>query len=197
MKQECNMASDVVKTCLHCGAKNRIPEQKPNAKAKCGRCHHPLPYDVGAATRNFTLRCGQCKAKNRVPETKLHAGAKCGRCGAELAHQNILSGHPLMITDANFEQTVLQSPLPVLLYGWAPWCSVCSGVNGQVDQLASETRGKIRVGKLNIDTNPGLAAKYHILSVPTFFIFDGGQLKKHLPGAVPKHDLMLKMAAFI
>ena len=191
------MASDIVKICLHCGAKNRLPEQKRDAVAKCGRCHHPLPHDVDTATGNLTLRCGQCKAKNRVPAAKLHAGAKCGRCGAELAHQNILSGRPLMITDGNFEQTVLQSPLPVLLYGWAPWCSVCSGVNGQVDQLASETKGKIRVGKLNIDTNPGLAAKYHILSVPTFFIFDGGQLKEHLPGAVPKHDLMLKMAAFI
>jgi thioredoxin 2 len=191
------MAPDVIKICPNCGAKNRIPAHKAKVDAKCGRCRRPLPIEGSDSGESFTLRCGQCKAKNRVPAAKLHDGAKCGRCGSALEHQHILSGQPVMVTDANFDQVVMQSPLPVLLYGWAPWCSVCSGTNGQVDQLASETRGKIRVGKLNIDANPNLAGRYHILSVPTFFIFDGGQLKEHLPGAVPKHDLMLKMAAFI
>jgi thioredoxin 2 len=191
------MAPDVIRVCPNCGAKNRIPEHKANAAAKCGRCHQPLSIGNSDSEGSFTLRCGQCKAKNRVPAAKLHDGAKCGRCGNALEHQTILSGHPVVVTDANFDQVVMQSPLPVLLYGWAPWCSVCSGTNSQVDQLASETKGKIRIGKLNIDANPNLASKYHILSVPTFFIFDGGQLKEHLPGAVPKHDLMLKMAAFI
>jgi thioredoxin len=102
-----------------------------------------------------------------------------------------------MVTDANFEQTVLQSPLPVLLYGWAPWCSVCSGTGPQVEQLAAETKGKIRVAKVNIDTSPQLAARYNIMSVPCFFIFDGGQFKEHIPGALPKQDLMMKMAAYI
>lgn len=191
------MAPDRINVCPHCGAKNRIPEHKAGSAARCGRCHEPLTPDEGGATGSFTLRCSQCRAKNRVPGAKLHAGPKCGRCGATLEHEHILSGRAVMVTDANFPQTVLQAPLPVLLYAWAPWCSVCSGVNSQVDQLASETKGKIRVGRLNIDANPKLAANYHILSVPTFFIFDGGQLKEHLPGAVPKHDLMIKMAAYI
>ncbi len=191
------MAHDIIKACPNCGANNRIPEQKAEAAAKCGRCHHPLAVDNADSGGSFTLRCGHCKTKNRVPAEKLHEGAKCGRCGNALEHQDILSGRPVTVTDANYDQLVARSPLPVLLYAWAPWCSVCSGVNGQVDQLASETKGNIRVGKLNVDANPNLAARYHILSVPTFFIFDGGQLKEHLPGAVPKHDLMLKMAAFI
>jgi thioredoxin 2 len=191
------MSPDRIIACPNCGAKNRIPKHKADTAAKCGRCHQPLTIDGSDSGGSFTLRCGQCKAKNRVPAAKLHDGARCGRCGNALEHRSILTGHPVMVTDANFDHLVMQSPLPVLLYGWAPWCSVCSGVNGQVDQLASETKGRIRVGKLNIDANPTLAARYHILSVPTFFIFDGGQLKEHLPGAVPKHDLMLKMAAYI
>ena len=63
--------------------------------------------------------------------------------------------------------------------------------------MAYETRGKIRIGKLNVDANPQLASKYNILSVPSFFIFDAGQLKEHLAGGMPKHELMIKMAAFI
>ena len=102
-----------------------------------------------------------------------------------------------MVTDANFEQYVLQSPLPVLLYSWAPWCSVCTSTGPQVDQLAAEAHGKIRVGKLNVDANPQLASRFNILSVPSFFIFDGGQLKEHIAGGLPKHDLMLKMAPYI
>ena len=186
-------------TCPHCGAKNRIPLDKQGAAAKCGRCHQPLPSVSGAqpGPEVLTLRCSACRAKNRVPKSKLHAGAKCGRCGAPLSDQDLLSGRVVQVSDANFEQTVLKSPLPVLLYAWAPWCSVCGGTTPMVDQLAYETKGKIRIGKLNIDANPKLANQYNIMSVPSFLIFDAGQLKEFLPGAVPKHELMIKMATFI
>ena len=120
------MAPDMLSICPNCGAKNRIPREKAGAAAKCGRCHQQLPPENVNAAGKLTLRCSQCKAKNRVPAAKLHAGAKCGRCGTPLEHRNIFSGRPVMVTDANFEQTVLRSPLPVLLYGWAPWCSVCT-----------------------------------------------------------------------
>jgi thioredoxin 2 len=187
-------------TCVHCGAKNRIPPEKKEGVAKCGRCHQPLlppAQDEAQPELKLTLRCGQCHAKNRVPAAKLHEGPKCGRCGAPLEHQEVLSGRAVMVTDANFDQAVLRSPLPVLLYAWAPWCSVCGGTGPMVEQLALETKGKVRVAKVNIDTNPKLANQYNILSVPAFFIFDAGQLKLHLPGAVPKHELMLKMAAYL
>jgi thioredoxin 2 len=187
-------------TCVHCGAKNRIPPEQKEGVAKCGRCHQPLSSPARDETQpelKLTLRCGQCHAKNRVPAAKLHEGPKCGRCGAPLEHQEVLSGRAVMVSDATFDQAVLRSPLPVLLYAWAPWCSVCSGTGPMVEQLALETKGKVRVAKVNIDGNPKLANQYNILSVPAFFIFDAGQLKLHLPGAVPKHDLMLKMAAYL
>lgn len=186
--------------CPHCGAKNRISTEMNAAdhQPKCGRCHQPLPIDAArGGGQALTLRCGQCHTKNRVPAGKLHENPKCGRCGAPLQYQDVLSGRPVMVSDANFTQTVLQSPLPVLLYAWAPWCNICSGTNSMVDQLPMDTKGKFRIGKLNIQANPQLAAKYDILSVPSFFIFDGGRLKLHLPGAVPKHDLMIKMAAYL
>jgi thioredoxin-like negative regulator of GroEL len=63
--------------------------------------------------------------------------------------------------------------------------------------MAVETKGKIRIAKVNIESNPTIASRYSILSVPSFFIFDAGKLVEHLQGAVPKHDLMMKMARFI
>ena len=192
------MTESVIVPCPHCGAKNRIPSQDRIQTAKCGRCHQQLGPATGeSGTRVLTLRCSQCHAKNRVPENKLHAGAKCGRCGTPIPHQDVNTGRTVMVTDANFNQTVLQSPLPVLLYAWGPWCSVCSSTGPQVDQMAYETKGKIRVGKLNVGENPQLASKYNILGVPAFFIFDAGQLKEQLNGGLPKYDLMMKMAAYI
>lgn len=187
----------IVIECAHCGTKNRIPTEK-KGKANCGRCHKPLPPPQASDGQVvLTLRCGQCRTKNRVPTDKLHEGAKCGRCGTPLDHKDVNTGRSVMVSDANFAQTVLQSPLPVLLYAWAPWCSVCSSTGPMVDKLAPETKGKIRVGKLNVDTSPNLASKYNIMSVPSFFIFDGGQLKHHIPGAAQKHDLLMKMAPYI
>jgi thioredoxin 2 len=167
--------------------------------AKCGRCHETFAPKECQKEANpvLTLRCGKCRTKNRVPVSKLHDGAQCGRCAALLNHQDVYTGKTVMVTDSNFDKTVLTSPLPVLLYGWAPWCSVCSSTGPMVEQMALETKGKIRVAKVNIEANPQLASKYNILSVPSFFIFDAGNLKEQLPGAVPKHDLMMKMAMFI
>lgn len=194
------MAESDIVICPHCSAKNRVPAHGGRQAAKCGRCHQPLALAAGAersGPRILTLRCSQCRTKNRIPEDKLKAGAKCGRCAAPLQHQDINTGRTVMVTDANFAQTVLNSPLPVLLYSWASWCSVCGSTGPQVDQIALDTRGRIRVGKLNIEANPQLASQFNILSVPTFLIFDSGQLKERLTGALPAHDLMMKMAAYI
>ena len=185
--------------CPHCHAQNRIPKDKRGAPATCGRCHRPLPGTDSPQGRQetITLRCSQCRAKNRVPIAKLHAGAKCGKCAAPLQHEDVLAGRPLVADEASFDTLVMRSPLPVLLYGWAPWCGVCTKTSPMVNELAAETKGKVRVVKLNVDTSPGLADRYHILGVPAFFIFEGGDIKHHFPGAVPKQELLLKMAPFI
>ena len=66
-----------------------------------------------------------------------------------------------------------------------------------IDQFAVESKGKVRVGKMNIDTNQTLSAKFNILSVPFLFIFDNGNLKESMPGGIQKHDLMMKMAPYL
>ncbi len=184
-------------TCKNCGTKNRVASENPNLKAKCGRCHQPLQAAAAEENNILTIRCSECRAKNRVPQSRLNAAPKCGRCGTPLQHTDILAGRPVQVTDANFNETVLRSPLPVLLYSWSPSCSICTSTTPMVSQLTFETRGKIRVGRLNTNANPGLATQYNILSVPSFFIFDAGQLKDHIAGAADKHYLMMKMATHL
>ncbi|MEW6670172.1 MAG: thioredoxin domain-containing protein [Thermodesulfobacteriota bacterium] len=191
--------SPLIIRCAGCGAGNKIPPEKAGRPAKCGKCGAALKIDGpgAAAAEVFMIRCGQCKAKNRVPAEKIRAGAKCGKCGAALPAEDLFAGEALMITDSNFETKVINSPLPVLLFAWAPWCPSCRTFTPVIDSYASVARGKVRVGKLNVDANPGLSSKYNILSVPFVFIFDNGQLKESMPGAMQQHELMMKMAHYL
>ncbi len=150
-----------------------------------------------SSTHPFMLRCINCHAKNRVPVAKAGAPAHCGKCGSPLATEVLHARQALMVNDATFESAVLRSPLPVLLYAWAPWCGTCQATGPVVDQFAREAAGRVRVGKLNIDVSPGIAARFSIMSVPFLFIFDGGELKESLPGGMPLHELMMKMGKYI
>jgi thioredoxin 1 len=71
------------------------------------------------------------------------------------------------------------------------------GLGSLVDQFAVESKGKVRVGKINVDSSPMLASKYNIMSVPFIFIFDNGQMKESMPGGLEKHDMMMKMAPYV
>jgi thioredoxin 2 len=181
--------------CPACGAGNRIPLERIGAPANCGKCHKALP--TGNGPPDYKMRCVACGAKNRIPAKKVNAAAKCGKCGAELTTAELFKPQPVMVTDANFDSQVLKSPLPVLLFAWAPWCSSCSAAAPIIDQFAREAQGKVRVSKVNIDANPNLASKFNIMSVPFIFIFDNGQMKESLPGALQKHELMFKMAQYL
>jgi thioredoxin 2 len=193
-----NAEAQIVR-CPQCGAQNRITtERMGSPAAKCGKCRQPLfAARPGEAAAAYKMRCRQCGAKNRVPAERLASGPKCGKCGAALPADEIFAPQPVMVTDGNFETQVLKSPLPVLLFAWATWCPTCVAVAPVIDQFAAESKGRIRVGKVNVDANPALAGRFNILSVPFLFVFDNGQMKESMPGALQKHDLMLKMAAYL
>jgi thioredoxin 2 len=94
--------------------------------------------------------------------------------------------HPIAVTDGDFETFVMKSPLPVLLDCWAAWCGPCKMVAPVMEQLAAEWKGRVRIAKLDVDRNPQTAARFQVMSVPTFLIFDKGELKDTLTGALPK-----------
>ena len=98
-------------------------------------------------------------------------------------------------TDANFESEVLKSPVPVLVDFWAEWCMPCRMLTPTIDALATETAGKAKVGKVNVDHHQGIAVKYGIQSIPTVMLFKNGQMVKKWVGVVQKGTLAEALAA--
>jgi len=101
--------------------------------------------------------------------------------------------HPIEFTDANFEQEVLKSDVPVLVDFWAVWCGPCKMIAPFVAEIAGEYEGKAKVGKVDVDNNPQTAMTYGIRSIPTLLIFKGGKVVDQIVGAVPKGTLTSKI----
>ncbi len=104
---------------------------------------------------------------------------------------------PITITDDNFEKEVLNSDLPVLIDFWAVWCGPCKIIAPVVEQLAEEYSGKLKVGKLDVDSNQEASIKYGVRSIPTLLIFKNGQVKETIIGAVPKAQIVQKINSLI
>lgn len=103
----------------------------------------------------------------------------------------------LEITDANFEETVLNADKPVIVDFWAEWCGPCRMVGPIVAEIGKEYKGKALVGKLDVDSNPGVSAKYGIRNIPTILFFKGGEIKDKQVGACPKSTLVNKLEGLL
>lgn len=93
------------------------------------------------------------------------------------------------LSDQNFEQEVLKSELPVLVDFWAEWCGPCRALAPVIEEIAQEYEGKLKVGKINVDENPGAPSAYEIRSIPTLIVFKDGSVVERVVGALPKNQI--------
>lgn len=101
------------------------------------------------------------------------------------------------LTDASFEQEVIQAGTPVIVDFWAPWCGPCKAVAPILEELALEHAGKVSVVKLNTDDNPQVTSRYGITGIPTMNVYVKGQVVKTLVGALPKPKLLRELSAYL
>ena len=104
-----------------------------------------------------------------------------------------MSDHIVYTTDANFENDVLKSSVPVLVDYWAEWCGPCKMIAPILDEVAGDYQGKLKIAKVNVDENQLVTQKYGIRSIPTLMIFKDGNVQAQKVGAMSKSQL----AAFI
>jgi thioredoxin 1 len=103
----------------------------------------------------------------------------------------------LEVTDGNFEELVLKSDKPVIVDFWAEWCGPCRMVGPIVEEVGVDYDGKAVVGKVDVDSNPGITAKYGIRNIPTILFFKGGEVADKQVGAVPKSAIVAKLDALL
>ncbi len=103
----------------------------------------------------------------------------------------------MIFTADNFENEVLKSDIPVVVDFYADWCGPCKMMAPSVAAMEELFRGKIKVGKLNVDNAPAIAERYNVMSIPTLIFFKNGQEAEKSVGLIPKDTLQAKIEAFI
>ncbi len=96
----------------------------------------------------------------------------------------------IQITEANFEEEILRSTVPAVVDFWATWCGPCKMIAPIIDQIADETAGKAKVGKVDVDSNKNLANRFNIRSIPTLLFFKNGELVDTIVGATSKENIL-------
>ncbi len=134
------------------------------------------------------LRCHACGQSNRVPAAKLAAGPRCGSC------KGALDAHPIAVgSEAEFQELVQGSPLPVVVDYWAAWCGPCRSVAPELERLARERQGQLVVAKVDTEALPGVAQRFGIRGIPTMILFRQGQEVRRTSGAMPAAQIAAQL----
>ena len=136
--------------------------------------------------------CAHCGVRNRIPRARALDDPKCGACG-----NKVFPRRPVAATDGSFRLEVEDAPIPTLVDFWAPWCAPCNAIAPVLEDVARERAGRLKVVKVNVDENPGLAARFGVRSIPALKIFRGPILLDEITGALPRAQLLARIARVV
>jgi thioredoxin 2 len=136
---------------------------------------HPAT-EPPSAERHAVVRCAVCATPNRIDLGKLSQGPRCAKC-----HRPILLDRPLKATEADFDQTLQGTTVPVLVDFYADWCGPCHMMAPTLDDFAKRQAGAVLVLKLDTEVNPKVASRFAIRGIPTLIVFqDGKERGRHV-----------------
>ncbi len=145
-----------------------------------------IPFVITTAmTQSTHIVCPHCTTVNRIPVERLAENPLCGKC-----RQALFTGHPVELSDANFQTHVGRSDIPLVVDFWAPWCGPCKMMAPAFEQAALQLEPSIRFGKLNTDEQQATAGRFRIQSIPTLALFKDGREVARQPGAMGTADIV-------